>query len=111
MPSEKPTLIELRGISHEYTVGTQEKDLVLSDINLAVVENDIVALLGPSGCGKSTLIRILAGLLPPPQGEVFFSNNPLPRGSPGGFMVFLDFPPFSLPPLRGQLRRPFRTFP
>ena len=28
---------------------------VLFDINLAVPEKEIVALIGPSGCGKSTL--------------------------------------------------------
>ena len=30
---------------------------VLNDINLAVAENNVTAVMGPSGCGKSTLIR------------------------------------------------------
>ena len=29
----------------------------LIDLNIAIVENQITALIGPSGCGKSSLIR------------------------------------------------------
>ena len=30
----------------------------LIDVNLAVEQNRITALIGPSGCGKSTLLRV-----------------------------------------------------
>ena len=33
--------------------------VVLSGIDLAVAEHEVVALIGPSGCGKSTLLRCL----------------------------------------------------
>jgi sulfate transport system ATP-binding protein len=33
----------------------------LSDIDVTIERNTLVALLGPSGCGKSTLLRIIAG--------------------------------------------------
>ena len=27
-------------------------------------------MVGPSGCGKSTLLKMIAGLLPPSEGEI-----------------------------------------
>jgi len=35
---------------------------VLKDVNFAVGENEIVAIVGASGCGKSTLLRLIVGL-------------------------------------------------
>jgi NitT/TauT family transport system ATP-binding protein len=40
------------------------KTQALSDVNLAVENGEIVALIGPSGCGKSTLLRVVAGIVP-----------------------------------------------
>jgi phosphonate transport system ATP-binding protein len=40
----------------------------ISDINVAVRDRELVAVLGPSGAGKTTLFRCIAGLLPPDRG-------------------------------------------
>ena len=50
---------------------------VLSDISFSVDAKEFVCVLGPSGSGKSTLLRILAGLLPPTHGEVFYLGERL----------------------------------
>ncbi len=44
---------------------------VLSDVDLAVREREIVTLIGPNGSGKSTLVRLVLGLLEPDRGRVF----------------------------------------
>src|SRR6185437_1504569 len=44
--------------------------VVLDDVNVTLAGNEIVALLGRSGSGKSTLLRIIAGLMPPTEGNV-----------------------------------------
>ncbi len=43
---------------------------ILSDLAVALAENEILALLGPSGCGKTTLLRAIAGLMPVHAGSV-----------------------------------------
>ena len=111
MDSPKPSLIELLHISHEYAATGQESDLVLSDINLAVHENDAVALLGPSGCGKSTLLRIMAGLIAPTKGEVRYKGMLLRGISPGVSMVFQNFALFPWLTVRGNVLLPVGTLP
>lgn len=47
----------------------------LADVNLTINKGEFVCLLGPSGCGKSTLLNILAGLLEPSSGEIYFDEK------------------------------------
>ena len=58
-------LCDVEHVSHEFTLPSGRKLVVLQDISLSIRANEIVALLGPSGCGKSTILRILAGLIRP----------------------------------------------
>ncbi|HJT23512.1 MAG TPA: ATP-binding cassette domain-containing protein, partial [bacterium] len=48
-------------------------------------------VMGPSGCGKSTMLRILAGLIPPTKGEVFYHDQPLHELNTGVSIVFQSF--------------------
>jgi len=111
MDSPKSPLIELRGINHRYGLPGQESDLVLSGVNLSVCENDAVALLGPSGCGKSTLLRVMAGLIKPSEGEVFFKGMRLQGVSPGVAMVFQNFALFPWLTVRGNVLLPVGKLP
>jgi NitT/TauT family transport system ATP-binding protein len=104
-------LIEIRHISHEYGAAGQDHELVLSDINLAVCEHDAVALLGPSGCGKSTLVRIMAGLIAPTKGEVYYKDKLLVGVSPGVSMVFQNFALFPWLTVRGNVLLPVESLP
>lgn len=49
--------------------------VALADISLSVAAGELFFLLGPSGCGKSTLLRIIAGLLEPTSGRIFFNER------------------------------------
>lgn len=43
----------------------------------AEIGEGVTALVGPSGAGKSTLLALLAGLLPPHRGTLFFGDDTL----------------------------------
>ena len=46
-------------------------------VDLSVEEGEVVGLVGESGCGKSTLGRMIAGIIPPSEGEVKYGGRTL----------------------------------
>ncbi|WP_456452677.1 ABC transporter ATP-binding protein [Hydrogenimonas sp.] len=59
-----PILVEATGLAHAFDYPLFE------NIDLAIRENEKVAVIGVSGSGKSTLLHILATLLKPQRGRV-----------------------------------------
>ena len=47
----------------------------VDNVDLAVERGEVVGLVGESGCGKSTLGRMVAGIMPPSDGEVLFKGH------------------------------------
>jgi NitT/TauT family transport system ATP-binding protein len=84
-------LIEVKNVSQEFNLPNGKSLKVLADVNLCINKREVVALLGPSGCGKSTLLRILAGLIPPTKGDVFYHDKPLHDLNTGVSIVFQSF--------------------
>jgi HlyB family type I secretion system ABC transporter len=64
--------VQLRGVCFKY--GGPEAPNILTNINLDIPPGRMVALVGRSGCGKTTLIKLIAGLLEPTEGTIFFDN-------------------------------------
>lgn len=54
---------------------------IISDVNLKVKENEIVSVTGKKCAGKSTLFKLIAGLLKPDSGNVFFMGNDIYNAS------------------------------
>lgn len=54
----------------------QTQTFALRDVSFSVAKGDFVGIKGPSGSGKSTLLYILAGLLEPSSGEIYFQDKP-----------------------------------
>jgi putative spermidine/putrescine transport system ATP-binding protein len=57
---------------------------------LTVADGEFVTLLGPSGCGKTTTLRMIAGLVEPSGGRIFFGDREVthlpPRSRNIGFV-------------------------
>src|ERR1700677_3786676 len=65
----------------EFThVDTYYGDLhVLKDVNYAIEEGEIIALLGGNACGKSTTMKTIMGVVRPARGQVIYQGQPIER--------------------------------
>jgi NitT/TauT family transport system ATP-binding protein len=82
--------VAVERVSKTYRDRAGHPVVALEDVSLAVGSEEFVALLGPSGCGKSTLLGIIAGLLPPSAGAVYFEGERR-RDRPLTATVFQEF--------------------
>jgi len=90
-PTDAPAIAELCNITKSFAVGRGRELKVLDQIDLAIHEGELLALLGQSGSGKSTLLRCLTGLTKPTSGRVLCYGRPLEGINPNASIVFQTF--------------------
>lgn len=64
--------ITFRDLSFRYPSRPDEE--VLSNINLTIPENHMIAIVGSSGAGKSTIASLMLRLHEPTSGDIIFDN-------------------------------------
>ncbi|MEL7096841.1 MAG: peptidase domain-containing ABC transporter [Pseudomonadota bacterium] len=64
--------IEIRSVSFAYN---QFEPDILTNVSLKINPGECLALSGPSGAGKTTLLNVIAGILPPTEGEIYFDDD------------------------------------
>ncbi len=70
MTEEKKSLVRMVNISKSFG-----KVKALREVDFEVGYQEIVGLVGDNGAGKSTLIKILTGVFPPDEGEIYFEGK------------------------------------
>src|SRR2546425_10527334 len=75
-PGGEP-LLRLRGISKSFGAVR-----ALSNVDFEVYAHEVVGLVGDNGAGKSTLIKVISGVGPADEGEIFMEGQKVNISSP-----------------------------
>ena len=67
--------IEVRDLSHTYSVGTPFQHDPIKNLNFTIEKGEFLGIIGHTGSGKSTLIQHLNGLLKPTSGDVLLEGE------------------------------------
>jgi peptide/nickel transport system ATP-binding protein len=89
-------IIELRGVSKQFgpthdaaarlaralaarfgRPSAEQTVRAVDEVDLEIFKGEVVGLVGESGCGKTTIGRMVAGIMPPSQGQVLFNGEDL----------------------------------
>ena len=62
-------MIEAKNITKRFY-----NNVAVNSLSFTIKKQEIFGIVGPDGAGKSTLLRILAGILPPDEGNVFIDE-------------------------------------
>lgn len=81
-----PTIIRARGL----TVRRRRTE-ILHNIDLDLEAGSITAIIGANGAGKTTLIQALAGVVPPPRGQVTVDDIDPGTASPRDLAARIGF--------------------
>jgi len=83
-------MLEIRGIHKDFVkrldlaariaarLGADVKEEIVhavDDVTMDVAKGEVVGLVGESGCGKSTLGRMVAGIMDPTAGEIYYQGK------------------------------------
>ena len=70
-------IIQVKNVSFEV-----DNQMILKDVSFDIQKGERVTITGPSGGGKSTLLKIIASILTPTGGSVFYQNKDIQEMDP-----------------------------
>ena len=71
-------VLEVKDLCKTYVVNKRQNN-VLKNVNFAVEDGEMVAIMGPSGSGKSTLLYAVSGMDAATSGNIMFEGKDLTR--------------------------------
>nr|WP_102027905.1 ABC transporter ATP-binding protein [Salirhabdus sp. Marseille-P4669] len=64
-------MIELKNVEKKL-----KRKSIIKDISMQIQDGDGIGIVGPNGAGKSTLLKLIATVLKPDQGTIFYNETP-----------------------------------
>ncbi|QSZ42328.1 ATP-binding cassette domain-containing protein [Sulfurimonas aquatica] len=80
--------LSLENIEKRFPIPGKEDYVAVTNVDLEIKENEIIAIIGHSGCGKSTLLNMIAGLDAQSEGAILLENQHVKGPGPERAVVF-----------------------
>ncbi len=90
--------ITLKNVTKIFQAKDKSETVAVNQFDITIPSGKLVGLLGPSGCGKSTTLYMIAGLLDPTDGEIFFGDENVTDTPPEDRGIGLVFQNYALYP-------------
>ncbi|MCK9479536.1 MAG: ATP-binding cassette domain-containing protein [Firmicutes bacterium] len=72
-------MLKICNLTKVFNIGTINENIVLSDFNLHVKENEFVTVIGGNGSGKTTLLNMIAGVYMPEAGQIVLNGKDITK--------------------------------
>jgi len=90
--------LRLENLTKIFTNKNGQETLAVDALDITIESGTLVGLLGPSGCGKSTTLFMIAGLVKPTGGKIFFGDDDVTKLAPEKRGIGLVFQNYALYP-------------
>ncbi|XMB71605.1 ABC transporter ATP-binding protein [Mycoplasmatota bacterium WC30] len=90
--------LRLENLTKIFTNKSMKETTAVSELDITIKSGTLVGLLGPSGCGKSTTLFMIAGLVKPTSGKIFFGEDDVTKLAPEKRGIGLVFQNYALYP-------------
>jgi multiple sugar transport system ATP-binding protein len=91
-------IIKLDKITKIFQTKNKVETVAVKELDIVIPSGKLIGLLGPSGCGKSTTLYMIAGLLNPNEGRIFFGDEDVTDMQPEDRGIGLVFQNYALYP-------------
>ncbi len=90
--------LRLQKLTKIFTNKSGAETTAVDNLDITIESGTLVGLLGPSGCGKSTTLFMIAGLVKPTSGKIFFGEDDVTKLAPEKRGIGLVFQNYALYP-------------
>ncbi len=90
--------IRLENVTKVFQAKDKSETVAVNKLNVTIPSGKLIGLLGPSGCGKSTTLYMIAGLLEPTEGRIYFGDEDVTDVPPEERGIGLVFQNYALYP-------------
>jgi peptide/nickel transport system ATP-binding protein len=91
-------VIEVKNLTKIYRLSKRKTLLAVDHVHFSIEKGETLGLVGESGSGKSTLGKLILGLIPSTDGEVWFENEKKTTLLPRKMQMIFQDPHSSLNP-------------